>query len=89
MYSCSYKIPLTRCVGAIYFAAQDELQLNMQEDGHIERLKLHANDSDGGEDDAEEGGPSNPALDDWLSAIKNAGVPVFTWKRGVPGSSFD
>ena len=86
MYSCSYKISLDKCVGAIYFVAQDELQLNMQEEGHIERLKLYANDAEGGEDDAEEGGASNPTLEDWLNAIKALNVPCFSWKRGAPGA---
>jgi len=87
MYSCSYKVPLDRCMGVIYFVEKDELQLNMQQDGYIERLKLYANDSEGGEDDAEEGGSSNPTLEDWLQALKQLGVPCYSWKRGAPSAS--
>lgn len=83
LYNCTYKIDLKKCVGAMYYSDHDELMLNMSEDGYFNRLKLYANDSEGGEDEAEEGGLGNPTLEDWLNVLKACGVPCYSWNRGA------
>lgn len=84
LFNTTYKIELGKCVGAIYYSDKDELMLNMSEDGYFCRLKLFANEQEGGEDEAEEGGAGNPTLEEWLNALKSCGVACYSWNRGVP-----
>jgi hypothetical protein len=84
MFALTYKIPLNTVVGAIYFVEKDELILNQQESGFCTRLRNVTGDdaiSESGNTSTTAAAGVNPLLFEWAEALKNKGVPVYTFAR--------